>query len=203
LGINTPERGQEYYQEPKVFLEDLVLNKTVKLEFGKDKYDKYNRLLAYVFLDEENINIKLIENGFANFYFPSGKDIHYNDFKKAWEDCIKENINLCKKSEDKCSDCVELKEFNYKNQYTIFYNKCGFDCELTEWKIKDEGRKNFVFPEFILEKNKEIKIKVGEGINNQETLFWKDERYVWTSSGDTLFLRDDKGGLVLWKSVRY
>ena len=83
LGINTPERGEKYYEEAKDFLEELVLNKTLELEHGKEKYDKYNRILGYLFLNNKNINIRLIENGFANFYFPSGKDKYYSEFKKA------------------------------------------------------------------------------------------------------------------------
>ena len=53
LGINTPERGEIYYSEAKEFLEEIVLNKTIKLEFGKEKYDLYKRILAYVFLREK------------------------------------------------------------------------------------------------------------------------------------------------------
>ncbi len=197
MGINAAERGQEYYQEAKVFLEELILNKTVKLEFGKDKYDKYNRLLAYVFLDEENINLRLIKKGFANFYFPSGKDIYYENFKKAWEDCIKENINLCEKSGDKCAGCIEILKF--KGQTVVFRNMCDFDCELTGWEIKDEGRKTFIFENFVLGAGKEVSIEVGEGINTEDVLFWMNEDYVWTNTGDTLFLRDDEGLLVLWE----
>ena len=200
LGMNTPERGEFYYLEAKEFLEELILNKTVRLESGKDEYDKYGRLLAYVFLNGENINLKLVEEGFANFYFPSGKDIYYNKFKESWNKCIENNKNLCEKSKNVCMECIELKEFDYNNQEVIFYNKCSFDCELTNWYIKDEGRKNFVFPEFVLNKNKEVRITVGEGNNNDEILFWKNEDYVWTSAGDTLFLRDSKGKLVLWES---
>jgi len=29
---------------------------------------------------------------------------------------------------------------------------------------------------------------------------WKKKDYVWTKTGDSLFLRDSKGKLVLWKS---
>ena len=53
LGINTPEIGEIYYSEAKEFLEEIVLNKTIKLEFGKEKYDLYKRILAYVFLREK------------------------------------------------------------------------------------------------------------------------------------------------------
>lgn len=200
LGINTPERGEIYYKEAKDFLENFSLNKTVGLEFGKEKKDKYGRTLAYVIIDNKNINLELVKNGFANFYFPSGKDIYYEKFKKAWEICIKEEKNLCEKTKNKCAECIELKEFDYKNQIIVFYDKCDFDCELTGWGIKDEGRKKFIFPKFNLKKWKNVEIKVGEGKENETILFWKGEEYVWTKSGDSLFLRDKDGKLVLWKS---
>jgi micrococcal nuclease len=200
LGMNTPERGELYYSEAKEFLEKLILNKTVMLESGKEEYDRYNRMLAYIFLNRENINLKLVEEGFANFYFPSGKDIHYNKFIEAWNICIENNKNLCEHSNNVCSKCIELKELYHKNQEISFYNKCDFDCELTNWNIKDEGRKNFIFPEFVLKSKGQIKIIVNEGLDDKYNLFWGNEEYVWTKSGDTLFLRDSAGKLVLWES---
>ena len=196
LGINTPERGEEYYSEAKEFLENLVLNKTVRLEFGKEKKDRYDRTLAYLYLGSENINLKLVEEGYANIYFPSGRDIHYNNFLWAWEGC---NENLCEISDDKCVNCIKLKKFDYENEIMIFENICNFECELTNWEIKDEGRKKFIFPEFVLKGLGEVKIIVGEG-NDKINLYWVGEDYVWTDSGDTLFLRDELGELVLWKS---
>ncbi len=199
LGINSPEKGELYYNEAKEFLNKQVLNKTIKLEFGKDKYDMYQRILAYVYDNNQNVNLEIVRNGLANYYFPSGKDRHYNEFKQAWEDCIKENKNLCEKSENKCSDCIELKEFDYNEQEIILYNKCNYDCELSSWTIKDEGRKKFVFPEFILEKNRDVIIIVSNKTNTDKILFWQGENYIWTKTGDTLFLREDSGKLILWK----
>ena len=200
LGINSPEKGEVYSEEAKEFLESLVLDKKIELEFGKDKYDRYHRLLRYIFVNGKNVNLELVKKGFANFYFPSGKDMYYENFKKAWEECIKSNKNLCEKSKDKCADCIEMKEFDYKNQVVVFYNKCGFDCELSGWEIKDEGRKKFIFPEFVLGDKNEMEVKVGDGKDNSNTLFWKTKTYIWTKSGDTLFLRDKKKGLVLWEN---
>jgi len=200
LGINSPEKGELYYDEAKELLELLVLNETVRLEFGKDKYDRYNRILAYVFLNGENINLKLVEKGLANYYFPSGRDRYYNDFEEIWNECIKSDENLCKKSEDICSECIRLKSLDFKNQEVIFHNSCDFTCDLTNWIIKDEGRKKFTFPEFNLDSKKEVTIKIDEGENNEEILFWEGENYVWTTTGDTLFLRDKNNSLVLWES---
>ncbi|MBI2043223.1 thermonuclease family protein [Candidatus Pacearchaeota archaeon] len=200
LGINTPERKEKYYSEAKEFLEKEILNKTVQLKFGKERKDLYNRTLAYIFLNGENVNLGVVENGFGNYYFPAGKDVYYDNFQEAWNECLKKNINLCEKSKDICSSCVELKNFDYKNEIVVFGNKCDFSCDLTNWEIKDEGRKKFIFLKFVLNGNKEITIKVGNETGKENVLFWKNENYVWTRTGDTLFLRDEEGKLVLWKS---
>ena len=198
LGINSPERGEPYYEQAKQFLEKQILNKTIKLKFGNERYDKYDRLLAYVFLGEKNVNIELVEKGFANFYFPSGKDFYYKDFEQAWEICLNSNKNLCEKSGDVCAECIELKEFDFENEILVFYNDCSFDCDLTDWEIKNQGRENFIFSNFILKSYTEIKIIVGSGKDNSTTLFWKGEDDVFTKTGDSLFLRDNEGRLVLW-----
>lgn len=200
LGINTPEKGEKYYQESKDFLESLILNKTVELEYGKDRIDLYGRKLAYIILDGKNVNIEQVRNGFANI-FVYDKDKYTNDLKNAWNECIANGKNLCEKSEDKCADCVELKELDVKKQISIFYNKCSFNCDLTNWDIKDEGRKHFIFPNFVLMGNKEVKIIVGNETNSEDELFWRNEEYVWTETGDTLFLRDKGGKLVLWREI--
>jgi len=200
LGINTPEKGEKYYSEAKEFLENFILNQSVQLEFGKDKYDRYDRVLAYIFLGEENVNLKLIENGFANFYFPSGKDKYYPSFKSALENCVEQNKNLCEKSLDKCGNCIKLNVFDFENEVLVFENNCKFDCDLTGWRIKDEGRKNFVFENFSVKGGEDFEVIVGNETDSERKLFWKGEDYVWTDSGDTLFLRDEEGKLILWES---
>ena len=187
LGINSAEKGEPYYEEAKEFLEEVILDKGVELRFGKERYDRYDRLLAYVYVDRANINLELVEEGYANLYFPSGKDEYYDMFMKSWEKCLEENVNLCEKSVDKCANCVKIAEFG--GQEVVFENICEFDCSLDGWEVKDEGRKKFVFNGFVLRGRKTISIDAEDF----------EEDYVWTETGDTLFLRDGEGKLVLWE----
>src|SRR3989344_2573578 len=200
LGIKTPEKNEKYYPEAKDFLEKEVLNKTVKIVLGREKKDLYDRTLGYIFLNGENVNLEIVERGLANAYFPSGKDSYQNKFNDAWKSCIESNKNLCEKSNDVCASCIQLKEFDRKNQNVVFYNSCPFECEITDWTVKDEGRKKFTFPELVLNSYGEIEIIVGNGASSGNVLFWQGESYVWTPTGDTLFLRDNEGKLVLWKN---
>ncbi|HPJ87063.1 MAG TPA: thermonuclease family protein, partial [Candidatus Pacearchaeota archaeon] len=79
LGLNTPERGEKYYKEAKEYTSSLVMNRTVLIERrGKDKY---NRELGYLFYGDENLNAKIVEKGYANYYFPSGHDNYYGLFE--------------------------------------------------------------------------------------------------------------------------
>jgi len=39
----------------------LILNKEVRLEKDQTDKDQYQRYLRYIFLDNENINLKLVE----------------------------------------------------------------------------------------------------------------------------------------------
>ncbi len=73
IGIDTPERGQKFYEAAKNFNRKLVQNKTVELEFDVERYDQYGRLLAYVFVRDKNkrlifANAEMVRNGYARIY---------------------------------------------------------------------------------------------------------------------------------------
>jgi len=102
LGINSPERGEKGYEEAKQFLSSKILDKKVKLVFGKRKFDRYKRILAYIFLKDENINLESVKEGYSNIYFPEGKTRFYDKFSRAWEICLERKINLCERSNNTC-----------------------------------------------------------------------------------------------------
>jgi len=73
IGVDAPEtrrtRNKEigyYSQEAKAYLEKLILNKKVRLEFDVDTLDLYQRTLACVYLENGTfINAKLVKEGYA------------------------------------------------------------------------------------------------------------------------------------------
>lgn len=201
LGINTPEIGENYYSEAKEFLKKRILNKSVELVYEGEDTDRYGRELAFVFIKNKNINLEIVEKGLGNYYFPSGKNKNYRDFVDAWKDCLKKETNLCEFSEKECSECIKVKDFDKWEQEIVFYNSCDFECDLTNWSVKDEGRKKYLFPDFILNSKEGVVLKVEDGQNTDNTLYWRGEDYVLTASGDTIFLRDEKGKLILWKII--
>ena len=187
LGINSPEKGEGFYMEAKNFLEERVLEKEVRLVFGKEKFDLYKRKLAYLFVGSQNVNLESVREGYSNFYFPSGKDSFYEGFVLAWQECLDKNINLCEKSNEKC---LELKLWDTKGQKVILKNSCPKNLDVSGWTIKDEGRKKYTFGSKILLPGEELTLTAED---------W-NKTYVWTATGDSIFIRDSSGKLVYWDS---
>lgn len=71
-GIDAPESSQEYGKKVKQALSKRIHGKQVTVQVsGKDKY---GRSIGTVFLDDENINLWLVANGFAWHYKNYSKD---------------------------------------------------------------------------------------------------------------------------------
>lgn len=65
-GIDAPEKKQPYGKKSTEFLASLIAGKKVEVEtHGKDKY---RRTLGIVFYNKEDINAKMVKNGFAWAY---------------------------------------------------------------------------------------------------------------------------------------
>ncbi|MDO5695656.1 MAG: thermonuclease family protein [Eubacteriales bacterium] len=78
IGIDTPESvhpdKKRNLPEGKIasdYTKSRLSNRTVQLEFDAQERDKYGRLLAYVWLDDELFNETLLKKGYARVYtFP-------------------------------------------------------------------------------------------------------------------------------------
>ena len=90
LGMDSDERGYDCYKEAK----EWILDKEVSLEKDVTNKDQYGRLLRYVILDGENINIRLVENGLAvaRFY----RDRRYETEILSAEEGAREAKTGCK-----------------------------------------------------------------------------------------------------------
>jgi len=65
LGIDTDERGKSCYNTAKERLEELVLGQEVILESGNDDLDQWCRYLRYLFLDDVNIGLEMVKEGYG------------------------------------------------------------------------------------------------------------------------------------------
>jgi micrococcal nuclease len=127
LEIDTPEiltdesPGDPISQEARDLNESLVYGKRVKLEFDKEKYDQYGRMLAYVFVDGVFVNQEMVRNGLARALV-----IRPND---KYADLIREAENQAKRERkgiwgniDKINPPPENERFLIKPSQAARYN---------------------------------------------------------------------------------
>jgi micrococcal nuclease len=104
LGIDTPEtldprKGVECFgHEASDKTKEILSNKQIGLDLdsSQEEIDKFNRLLAYVYLDHQFINKYLLENGFAREYTYNKAYKFQKDFKKAEKEAKNNKIGLWK-----------------------------------------------------------------------------------------------------------
>ena len=113
LAVDTPEsvhpkKEEEYYGKEASDYTCNVLKKANKIELefddNSDKLDKYDRLLAWVFIDDKLLQESLIEGGYAKVAYLYGnykyttklqelQEIASNKNIGVWDEEAKENFN--------------------------------------------------------------------------------------------------------------
>lgn len=106
IGIDAPEMWMDpptatqsgragcFAEESKNKLKELVENKEVRLEKDVSETDKYDRLLRYVFVGEENVSEVIIRDGFARLatYPPDTK--YYAKLKIVEKEAKEKRLGL-------------------------------------------------------------------------------------------------------------
>ena len=206
LGINTPEQGEYYSEEAKEKLTKLVEGKQARLESGPEDKDRYGRLLRYVFIDDTSINLQILKEGYATVYILDPEEKYYLEFKEAEKEAKEKKLGLWAGSG--IQTCISIASFNYdavgndnenlNGEYVTFQNNCDSPVKMDGWVVKDEATNSYAFNGFALGSNSKVTLYTGSGNDAADKLYWNKKRYaVWNNDGDTLFLRDDKGNLVL------
>jgi micrococcal nuclease len=84
--VNAPEttggKNECYGQNAVQFNTDLVLGKSVDIDYDVECTDRYDRLLAYVSVDGQDVNRLMIERGYACLlHIPPDGDSRLEEFK--------------------------------------------------------------------------------------------------------------------------
>jgi len=104
IGINTPEiahkdqPAEPYGYAAKKYNIKLVYRKQVRLEYDRNKKDRYGRLLAYVFLkDGRFVNAVMIREGYAYCLFKKENSKYSDLFLKTQREAMKSNRGIWRK----------------------------------------------------------------------------------------------------------
>jgi len=105
IGIDTPETKKPntpvmfYGKEASDFTKKMLEHKTVRLEWDVERRDRYQRLLAYVWIDGEMFNRTLLREGYARLSTYPPNVTSLDRFKKDQEEARKKGKGVWKNYE--------------------------------------------------------------------------------------------------------
>jgi len=94
IGVDTPEEGEPFYSEAREANAKLVKGNTVRLEFDLQARDKYDRMLAYVYVDTVMVNLRLLKEGLAVIYPYSPNLRHLQEFCAVQKEAREEHLGI-------------------------------------------------------------------------------------------------------------
>jgi endonuclease YncB( thermonuclease family) len=85
IGIEAPDLAAPYSTEARAFLEEMVIGREVWLVTDTSDRDAFGRLLRYVYLGTDLVNLRMVESGLA-FPVEDPPDTHFSaEFRRAGE----------------------------------------------------------------------------------------------------------------------
>lgn len=104
IGINAPEikhnaneKSDPYGDEASLFVKNLLENaKKIQIEYEKNasEKDKYDRVLAWIWVDEKLIQEEILSNGLAKTYMLQKNYKYYDKLKNAERNAKEKKICL-------------------------------------------------------------------------------------------------------------
>lgn len=100
IGINAPENlnnnspGDPFSLESTYLNRELIDGKDIRIEFDKEKYDPYGRLLGYVFVGDTFINEEIVRQGLARVFFIGPNRKYESKLRTAQEEAKKAKIGI-------------------------------------------------------------------------------------------------------------
>ena len=204
LGIDTPERDEPFYWEATRANRNLVMKQIVRLEAGDRKRDPYHRLLAYVWINGKLVNAELVRQGYARARGPFDGKYRKLILQSQKDAFLARRGIWALRAADSPIRILEAHgnargddRQNLNDEYITFTNSGNAPVSLNGWTVTDESNHRYRFPEYVLPPRQTVKLSTGSGKNTTGRLYWGSEQPIWTNSGDTVFLFNSDGKLVL------
>jgi endonuclease YncB( thermonuclease family) len=87
---------------------------------------------------------------------------------------------------------------NLNDEYVVFENPENASIDLTGYTVEDEAGKEYTFPDgFTLGAGETVTLHSGSGTDTSTDLYWGSGSPIWNNSGDTVYVFDDSGTIVV------
>jgi endonuclease YncB( thermonuclease family) len=207
LGINAPEFQEPFYLKAKRFNESLVLGREVRLEFVEEGTDTFNRLLAYVYVGDQMVNARLVQEGLAHAFFIGPNRKHNALLLRLQDEAKQRKLGMWSaraRPTDLKITSVHLADPVKPHPYAPYVriaNLGNGPIRLGGYVLSSEAGQRYLFPDVSVDPGYTVIVaSTGgtDGVDNtgQLVVHWPTQGSVWDAREDTAFLMDPTGALV-------
>jgi micrococcal nuclease len=217
IGINTPESDECFGEEATKALAGLVSGEELILVADRSDVDQFGRALRYVETTEGvDVGAELVAGGFAIARRYPPDDARADLYADLQREAQRDQRGLwapdaCGIAESRDTD-IEIQVnadapgddgLNLNGEWVRFTNTGADPVDLDGWEVADESASNrYRFSDLRLEPGASVTLFSGCGPDDDVSRFWcTSASAVWNNSGDSVFLRDPQGNIVV--SVAY
>lgn len=206
VGINTPERAQPYFAEAVALNRRLTEGKHVRLEGDEVQEDGYHRLLAYVYVDRDMVNARLIEEGLAHVFVIPPNLRYYDRFlelqrraraarRGMWQS-VRGPLKITSLKFNAPGD----DRFNPNGEYVRIASVADGVIDVRGYVLRDAYGHRYTFPALSLKPGYSMLLVSGRGVDVADPgriiLYWQSDGAIWNNDGDTATLLAPDGSTV-------
>jgi micrococcal nuclease len=203
VGINTPEQAQPYYDQATEANRHLVDGRTAWMALDAQTTDRFGRILAYLWVDEQFVNLELVRQGYANAYTEPPNVRYSEQLLAAEQEARDAKVGLWAPSSSSVriteihADAPGPDQENPNGEWLALLNDGSEAVDLAGFTLKDGANHIYTFPAVSLSPGRRLQVHSGQGQDDGATLYWGlSDDSVWNNGGDTAYLRDPEGRLV-------
>ncbi len=210
MGSTHPKGTNASVLKPRDILDGLIANQEILVATDVETFDRYGRILGYVWYGDTFINAELVRKGaaLARAFEPNTTLQEHLDAAEQsaqtsqlgmWSpsacgptgdyDIVITEVN---------ADAAGRDDENRNGEWIVIDNRGPTDIDLSAWTIKDESSVHrYVFEQgVIMRSGASFVIYTGCGNDQPPEFYWCDDTPVWDNAGDTAFILDANGSIV-------
>ena len=213
IGINTPESGECFAEEATDALAELVEGEALVLVADRTDVDRFGRALRYVeTTGGTDVGAELVAGGFAiaRRYPPDeARADTYAELQRAAQDeqrglwapdaCGVSDLDGVEIVVEVNADAPGDDGQNLNGEWVRFTNDGDDVVDLDGWEVADESASHrYRFSGLLLDPGRSVTLFSGCGPDDDTSRYWcTSGSAVWNNSGDSVFLRDGRGNIVV------
>lgn len=194
------------------YVRSQLLDREVRLVFDgeADRRGSYGRLLAYIYLNDTNVNYRLVAEGYARVYDSEfTQSTRFYDAEREAQQSHR-GVWRCADGTDSTTttttapsdlvvtevhaDAAGNDHENLNDEYVVLENTGPEPLALGGWTVSDAAGSTYTFADgFSLGPSESMTLYTGSGEDSATSRYWGADSAIWNNNGDTVIVRNETG----------